>query len=181
MNRIIAPAMLALAAGCGSQTASSGAGGELTALATAEAVLADSTGRRVGVATFIQRGDGVSIGVSVTGLPPGAHGLHIHERGVCEPPSFESAGDHFAPEDRSHGSEAEGGPHAGDLPNLTVGEHRTGRLGTQSTLVTLGEGDNSLLDDDGSALVIHARADDYRTQPSGGSGDRIACGVIQPR
>ena len=145
----------------------------------AEAILLDSVGRRVGVATFVEREDGVSIGVSVTGLPAGKHGLHIHETGICDAPSFESAGGHFAPDSRQHGSEAAGGPHAGDLPNLDVGEHGTGRLGTHSDRVTLDDGDNSLLEGDGTALVVHAGPDDYRSQPSGNAGSRIACGVIE--
>jgi superoxide dismutase, Cu-Zn family len=148
-------------------------------VARAEAVLVDSVGRRVGVATFIEREDGVSIGVSVTGLPAGEHGLHIHETGVCDAPSFESAGGHFAPEGRPHGTEAEGGPHAGDLPNLVVGEHGTGRLGAHNDRVSLGDGDDGLLEGDGTALVLHAGADDHRSQPSGDSGGRIACGVIE--
>lgn len=149
------------------------------ALARAQAVLVDSTGRRVGVATFVEREDGVSIGVSVTGLPPGSHGLHIHERGTCEPPSFESAGGHFNPGDDAHGSEAEGGPHAGDLPNLVVHEHGTGRTSAHNERITLRDGDNSLIAGDGTALVVHETADDYITQPSGDAGGRLACGVIE--
>lgn len=148
-------------------------------IARAEAVLVDSVGRQVGVATFVEREDGVSIGVSVTGVPAGEHGLHIHETGTCDAPSFASAGGHFAPEGRQHGSKAPGGPHAGDLPNLVVGQHGTGRLGTHNDRVTLGDGDNSLLDGDGTALVLHADADDYVSQPSGNAGGRIACGVIE--
>lgn len=149
------------------------------ALARAQAVLADSTGRRVGVATFVEREDGVSIGVSVTGLPPGSHGLHIHERGACEAPSFESAGGHFNPGNDAHGSEAEGGPHAGDLPNLVVYEHGTGRTSAHLEEITLRDGENSIIEGDGTALIVHEKADDYITQPSGDAGGRLACGVIE--
>ncbi len=149
--------------------------------ASAEAILMDSAGRTVGVATFLEREDGVDIGVSVTGLPPGPHGLHIHERGVCEPPSFESAGGHFNPGGDAHGTEAQGGPHAGDLPNLIVGRHGTGRLSLHNDRISLGSGDDGLLEGDGTALVVHAGADDYTSQPSGDAGGRIACGVIRER
>lgn len=180
MNRLISIAVLT--AGCAGGGAPVANEATLSpVLGRAEAVLMDSAGRQVGVATFVERDEGVSIGVSVTGLPAGTHGFHIHERGACEAPTFESAGDHFDPEGRRHGTEAEGGPHAGDLENLVVGRHGTGRMSGHSEGVTLGEGDNSLLQGDATALVIHADPDDYRTQPSGNSGARIACGVIRRR
>lgn len=174
-------AALALAA-CAGGAATSDPGAALAPVtARAEAVLRDTAGRSVGVATFLQRDQGVDIGVSVTGLPAGEHGLHIHEVGSCEPPSFTSAGGHFNPTGAQHGSEAEGGPHAGDLPNLVVGRHGTGRLGAHSEDITLEDGENALLEGDGTALVIHAGSDDYRSQPAGDAGGRIACGVIESR
>ena len=179
MRRIICPALLVTAACAGSGAPPAPAVELAPVLGRAQAVLSDSAGRRVGVATFVAREDGVSIGVSVTGLPPGEHGLHIHEHGRCDPPSFETAGGHFAPQGRQHGTEAEGGPHAGDLPNLVVFEHGTGRLGTHNERVALDDCDNGLFGGDGTALVVHAGPDDHRTQPSGASGDRIACGVIE--
>lgn len=150
-------------------------------LARAEAVLRDSTGRHVGVATFVERQDGVSVGVSVAGLPPGPHGLHIHEHGVCDAPTFTGAGGHFAPAGRPHGSETANGPHAGDLPNLIVGPEGTGRLATHNPRVTIRPGSAGLLEGNGTAVVVHAAADDGRTQPSGDAGARIACGVIERR
>lgn len=149
--------------------------------ARAEAVLRDSAGRSVGVATLVERSDGVSVGVSVTGLPPGPHGLHIHERGACTAPDFASAGGHFAPAGRPHGAQTDGGPHAGDLPNLVVSGDGAGRLATHNGRVTLGAGAAGLFDGDGSAIVVHAGPDDGRSQPSGASGARIACGVIERR
>lgn len=151
---------------------------------TAQADLKDAQGRTVGTATFVQHPQGVMIRADLSGLPPGWHGFHIHETGKCEPPDFKSAGGHFAPEGHKHGFGKEG-PHAGDLPNLYAGadgriviEILTDRirLGDQAEAVAAGAAD--ILDQDGAAIVLHAKADDYRTDPAGESGDRIACGVI---
>ena len=142
--------------------------------------LSNAEGEEVGTATLTEADGGVRVAVQVSGLEPGPKGFHIHETGRCEPPAFQSAGSHFAPEGRQHGLENPQGPHAGDLPNLPVAEG--GSVDTTFVVsgVTLRRGEPaSLLDGDGSALVIHASADDNRTDPSGNSGDRIACGVIE--
>ena len=116
------------------------------------------------------------------GVPPGAHGVHLHEVGKCEGPSFDSAGGHMNPDGKSHGLLNPAGPHAGDLPNLTVESGGTGRLETMNTRITLAAGPASILDSDGTALVIHTSPDDFTTDPAGGSGARIACGVVvRPR
>lgn len=149
-------------------------------LSSATADLIDTNGKSVGVAELAEEEDGVRVKVNVTGLPEGVHGFHFHEIGKCEAPDFESAGGHFNPTGADHGLENESGPHAGDLPNLEVGADGTADEEFLVELVTLESGqDNSLLHEDGTALVIHAEADDGKTQPSGNSGDRIACGTVE--
>jgi Cu-Zn family superoxide dismutase len=110
--------------------------------------------------------------------PPGPHGLHIHEVARCEEPRITTAGGHFNPEKKQHGTQNPAGPHAGDLPNITIGPDGNGRLETVESRIRLSGGPLSLFDADGSAIVIHAAPDDYTTDPTGNSGDRIACGVI---
>ncbi|SDQ10981.1 superoxide dismutase family protein [Virgibacillus salinus] len=134
---------------------------------------------KVGTATIRQVHDGTNITLDASNLPPGTHGFHIHEKGVCETPDFESAGGHFNPTNAKHGFEHPKGPHAGDLPNIVVKEDGTVRTEGIADMVTLIKGKkNSLLGNEGTALIIHAEADDYKSQPSGNAGDRIACGVI---
>ncbi len=144
--------------------------------ATAE--LKDARGQVVGTATLTEAGGGVRLSVDARGLTPGEHGIHIHEVGRCDPPAFTSAGAHFNPDRKQHGLQNPAGPHAGDLPNLTVAADGAGRLETTTDRVTLGSGPRSLFDADGSALVVHAAPDDMRTDPTGNSGGRVACGVI---
>jgi Cu-Zn family superoxide dismutase len=146
----------------------------------AVAQLADATGRGVGQATLLETRGGVRILIDVTGLPPGIKGVHIHEVGRCDPPAFDSAGAHFNPTKVEHGSSNPRGPHAGDLPNITVEADGRGHLEVTARRVTLQTGPTSLVDADGSAVVVHERADDLRTDPSGDSGARIACGVVVP-
>lgn len=141
--------------------------------------LTNTSGKKVGEATLTEAKNGVQIKLTAQGLSPGRHGFHIHEIGKCEVPDFKTAGAHFNPFKREHGFKNTKGPHAGDLPNLEVAPN--GKVDTEifASLVTLQEGKpNSLLDMDGSALVIHDKVDDYTTDPSGNSGDRIICGVV---
>ena len=163
---------LTMAAGCAAVGAAPGDG----LIATAD--LRNTQGASVAMATLVQDGDDVEITINATNLPPGTHGFHLHETGTCTPPDFTSAGGHFAPMSRHHGFQSPNGPHAGDLPNLEVGADGTARVTVENERVTLTEGPTSLFDADGTALVIHGGPDDYRTDPSGNSGARIACGVV---
>ncbi|TMQ16773.1 MAG: superoxide dismutase family protein [Candidatus Rokuibacteriota bacterium] len=145
---------------------------------TARAEMKNAGGQPVGAATFTQVANTVRVVLEVQGLPPGQHGVHVHTVGKCDPPDFASAGGHFNPLNREHGALNPRGAHAGDLPNLTVGPDGKGRLESTTELFTLGNGPTSIFDSDGSALVIHAAPDDFKTDPTGNSGARIACGVI---
>lgn len=146
---------------------------------TAKAAMKNAEGKDVGTVTLTQTKAGVLIRAELTGLPPGPHGFHFHQTGACEPP-FESAGGHYNPNNAKHGFMADEGPHVGDLPNLEVGESGSVTLELLSAFVSLDrQSGNTVFDDDGTALVIHAGPDDYKTDPSGNSGDRIACGIIE--
>ena len=152
-----------------------------TALAAdqATAVLKDPEGKEVGQATLLATPSGTLITLKLTAAPAGSHGFHIHTTGKCEPPKFESAGGHFNPDDSKHGFLNADGPHPGDMPNIHVPENGTFTIEVLNTLVNL-KGSSSLLDEDGSALMLHADPDDYKSDPAGHAGGRIACGVIEP-
>ena len=145
---------------------------------TASAAVKDAQGRPVGTATLRETPHGVLIKVELQGLPAGPHAIHIHTTGTCEAPMFTSAGGHFAPQANRHGVLVANGPHAGDLPNLYAAADGKVTAEMLASSVTLSAGPRSLFDADGAALVVHATADDYRTDPAGNAGDRIACGVI---
>jgi Cu-Zn family superoxide dismutase len=141
--------------------------------------LKDASGNEVGKAALTETPSGVLIRLDLTGVPKGEHALHFHAVGKCEPPDFKSAGPHFNPAEAKHGIENPAGPHAGDMPNLHVPGDGKLSIELLNQAVTL-SGKSALLDEDGAALVIHAEADDYRTDPAGNAGDRIACGIITP-
>lgn len=145
---------------------------------TAHADLKNAKGESVGSATFTETLEGVKIEVHLSGLPPGKHGIHIHDVGQCDGPDFKTAGGHFNPARKQHGSMNPMGKHAGDLGNITVGSDGHGILTETSDDITLGTGDNSLFHPGGTSLMIHADPDDMKTDPSGNAGARIACGVI---
>lgn len=143
------------------------------------AILRDAAGVEVGAATFVESVHGeVRVTVSVRNLSPGDHGMHIHSVGRCEGTGFTSAGSHFNPSGVKHGLQTSDGPHAGDLPNLTVEADMTASFDKVVARFIIHAGTTSLFDADGSALVIHAMPDDGRTDPTGSSGDRIVCGVL---
>lgn len=148
---------------------------------TAIALLQDAEGNAVGQATFTEDDSGVTIQVELQELTvagAGEHGLHLHTTGACTP-DFQAAGGHFNPTGAQHGIDSPRGPHAGDLPNIVIDADGNATYETTNAMITLGEGNNSLFDSDGSAIVVHAGPDDMVTDPAGDSGDRIACGVIE--
>lgn len=137
----------------------------------------DTDGKTVANATLATSQSGVRIQLEGSGLPPGQHGLHIHGKGACQPPAFKSAGAHYSPNNKEHGFLNTKGPHAGDLPTLAVNsDGAVQQYDFTTTRVSLSS--DSLKDSDGSSLVVHAMADDYHTDPGGGTGERIACGII---
>lgn len=146
---------------------------------SASAPLKNADGKEIGSANLTQTPHGVLINVSVKGLPPGEHAFHVHAVGKCEPP-FTSAGGHFNPASKKHGMMAPEGQHAGDMPNLHIPQSGDLTVEVLNTNITLEKGKpNSVYDADGSAVIIHAGKDDYKSDPTGDAGGRIACGVIQ--
>jgi superoxide dismutase, Cu-Zn family len=135
-----------------------------------------ATGAELGTLTLSESGGPITLSGSLRGLPPGEHGIHLHMVGQCTPP-FESAGGHWNPTSKQHGTQNAQGPHAGDMMNITVGADSTANVNVTSASGPL-RGAGGLVDGDGAAVVIHAAADDYKTDPSGNSGARIACGAV---
>ncbi len=139
--------------------------------------LKDGQGKSVGDVILWDQGPGVILELKLHDLAPGVHAVHFHQVPKCEGPDFKSAGGHFNPENRKHGFENPEGHHAGDMKNFTVLADRKASAHLDDKDATLKDGPHSLLTN-GAAIVIHAKADDYKTDPSGNSGDRVACGVI---
>ena len=150
---------------------------ETGASAGVTAKILDGGGRDLGVLTLSDVGTAISVGGTLRGLTPGVHGMHIHAIGRCAGPDFASAGPHWSPTPMQHGSTNQAGPHLGDLLNITVGADSSVLVMLSTPAGSL-RGENALLDADGAAIVIHATADDYKTDPSGNSGARLACGVV---
>ncbi|MFW5679139.1 MAG: superoxide dismutase family protein [Pseudomonadota bacterium] len=152
-----------------------------------EVAVARADGTTAGTVIFREVAHGVVMTARLRNLPEGPHGFHIHERGACEPPDFDSAGGHYAPQGHSHGFDNPEGYHAGDLPNVHVAADGTAqaeffapRLTLRADAADPDEAPFSLDDQDGSAVMVHADVDDYRADPAGSTGSRIACGVIFP-
>lgn len=141
--------------------------------------LVNTEGKEIGQVTMVQEKEGVLINVQADNLPPGTHGIHIHETGVCTPPDFTSSGAHFNPTGKEHGFDNPKGFHLGDLPNIEVDDDGKVAMELMNAEITLKKGqETSILDKDGSAIVIHEKADDYKTDPAGDSGARIACAAF---
>jgi superoxide dismutase, Cu-Zn family len=189
----VAGAALAIMTACGGDDAAkadSAAGASAAAAAGATTTAApapatgggvtvsmiSATGTELGTLTLTDAGAGIAVNGTLRGLPPGDHGIHLHMVGQCTPP-FESAGGHWNPTSKQHGTQNPQGPHAGDMSNITVGADSTVTVNVTSAGGPL-RGANGLVDSDGAAVLIHASADDNKTDPSGNSGARIACGAI---
>lgn len=142
----------------------------------ASATLRDAGGATKGMASVRQMGDGIHVEASVTGMAPGTYGIHLHQVGACTAPDFTSAGPHWNPTTKKHGRDNPEGQHNGDLPNIVVGADGTGKVSAHVPGMLEGEG--GLLFNEGGSVVVHAAADDYKTDPSGNSGARVACGVL---
>jgi Cu-Zn family superoxide dismutase len=140
--------------------------------------LQDAQGKPVGTATLSEASAGIRMDVRVENLTPGEHAIHFHQNAKCEAPDFKSAGPHFNPDGKKHGLDNPEGHHAGDNPNFTVGANGKARFKRDDKDVTFGSDSHSLFSNGGTALVIHAKADDQKTDPAGNAGDRVACGVI---
>ncbi|MET1013400.1 MAG: superoxide dismutase family protein [Paenisporosarcina sp.] len=177
MKKWIIIGVILLVSGCSKQNSMLPVSGEIEhKLATS---IVDAKGKGIGTAELTETTTGVKIRLILSGLEPGKKAIHFHEVGKCEPPAFTTAGAHVNPAGKEHGFDNPKGYHAGDLPNLNVSKDGKVDLEITTPNVTLEKGKkNSLLDKDGSALIIHKDPDDYVTDPAGNSGDRIACGII---
>ena len=150
--------------------------------ARAQASIINNNGEEIGTAELAQGSRGVVVEISVRGLPPGKHGMHFHSVGDCSPlATFKAASGHIMPKNLPHGFFHPDGPHAGNLPNLIVSSDGTAEVELYTNMLMLDRGDGKILDEDGSTLIIHINPDDHFSQPIGGSGSRIGCGVIKAR
>jgi Cu-Zn family superoxide dismutase len=138
----------------------------------------NSSGVKVGTATLTQVPNGVKIELNLHDLIPGEHAIHVHQNGKCDVPDFKTAGGHFNPDGKHHGLQNPEGPHAGDIPNFIVTVNGKSKATVIATGITLSDGPHSVFTVGGTALVIHAKPDDGKTDPAGNAGDRVACGLI---
>jgi Cu-Zn family superoxide dismutase len=173
----VVPALMLLPA-CAADEGAPASAGSTAAAPGARAMLAASDGTPKGEATISEAPGGLRVVVKAMGVTPGVHAVHIHTTGVCTAPDFASAGGHWNPTKHQHGADNPMGKHMGDMPNMTVGDDGTGMIDYLVPQGMLTGGDMPLLDADGAAVVIHAVADDNKSDPAGNAGGRIACGVV---
>ena len=178
LRGVLAMAPLALFLGCASSKSSTTTSPPAAGPQASATIEARSGSALSGTAVFTQTGAGVHIVVEVSNAPQGIHAVHLHEKGDCSAPDATSAGGHFNPTGMAHGSPDAPAHHAGDFGNMTVGEDGHGRLELDSTMLTIAPGERSVV---GHAIVVHAKADDMQTQPTGNAGARIGCGVVAPK
>lgn len=164
--------------GCSTEDMAPGAGSVDRVEAPDSATLIGPSGAPLGTVAVKQNNKGLMLTIAAKGLPPGAHGIHLHQTGLCDGPKFVTAGGHWNPGMKQHGRDNPAGAHAGDLPNLIVRADGTARVTIPVSGAIMASGAMMLADSDGTAIVIHAKPDDYKTDPSGASGDRIACAVV---
>jgi Cu-Zn family superoxide dismutase len=151
-------------------------------LKSAVATLINKAGKTIGQASLVQVPTGVLINLIVNELAPGKHGLHLHSIGVCDPETgFKSAKGHVGKIKGAHGLMNPNGPEPGDIPNIIIGADGKGEIEFFSSLVSIKGANNNLLDSDGSTFIIHENSDDHITQPIGGAGARVACGIIRSK
>ncbi len=177
-KRLALAGVVLISAAIASSGQSRGAAGPAAPGASVE--ISDASGSLRATGTLQQRADGIAVHIVAHGMKPGSYGVHVHAVGQCAGPAFASAGGHWNPTGKQHGRDNPMGMHEGDLPNLVIGSDGTGTLDAVIAGGKLTDGPAALLDADGGAVVIHAAADDYKTDPSGNSGPRVACGVVQP-
>lgn len=177
MRKILCLLCLCLFA-CGMAAAQGGNGAAPPKAKPVVVKLNDAQGKSVGTATLSAVKGGVQVKLDLMNLPPGEHAFHVHQVPKCDAPDFKTAGPHFNPENKQHGTQNPQGSHAGDLPNFTVGANGTVKTSLFAGHVTLTPGPHSLFTNGGTALMIHAKPDDMKTDPTGNAGDRIACGML---